>query len=62
MKERKTGADAPRWVFLKQQVLDGIENPKCPLEKVSERPEEMEKEFRQQSGVLTGETNVFAVE
>lgn len=61
MKERKTGADAPRWVFLKQQVLDGSENPKRPLEKVSERPEEME-EFRQQSGVLTGETNVFAVE
>lgn len=49
--------------FFKQQVLDGSENPKCPLEKVSERPEKMEKEFRQQSGVqTTGETNVFAVE
>lgn len=64
-KNRKTWADAPRWVlfnFLKQQVLDGSENPKCPLEKVSERLEKVEKEFRQQSGVLTGETNVFAVE
>lgn len=48
--------------FLKQQVLDGSENPKCPLEKVSERAGKMEKAFRQQSGVLTGETNVFAVE
>ncbi|RMC07662.1 hypothetical protein DUI87_17139 [Hirundo rustica rustica] len=48
--------------FPGHQVLDGSENLKCPLEKVSERPEKMEKEFRQQSGVLTGETNVFGVE
>ncbi|KAF4804932.1 G protein-coupled receptor 156 [Turdus rufiventris] len=48
--------------LLTEQFLDGNENPKCPLEKVSGKPEKMEEEFRQQSGLLIGETNVFAVE
>lgn len=66
----KMRADAPSWAlvnFLSQQVLGLSENPKCPLpkeplEKVSERPGEVGREFRQQTGVSTVETNVFAVQ
>lgn len=65
----KMRADAPSWAlvnFLSWQVVDLSGNPKCPLpkqplEKVSERPGKVGREFRQQTGVSTVETNVFAV-
>jgi len=62
-KNKKMRADAPSWVLvnlLSWQALDLSENPKHPLEKVSERLGKVGKEFRQQTGVSTVETNAFS--